>query len=525
MNRRQFLQNLSAASAGLLLSGRAQGQTAPVPTPKPSRPNIVLILVDDMGFSDLGCTGSEIETPHLDALCAAGMRMGSFYNAARCCPSRAALLTGLFPHQAGMGHMTPKNWGRPGYIGHLNDSCVTIPDVLRGAGYGTYMAGKWHVGDTRPHWPVDRGFDRYFGTVAGGGNYFHPEPEKRLALDDQLVEPGPDFYMTQDYTDHALRFLDEHRQKRAGDPYFLYMAHYAPHFPLHALPSDIDKYRGKYLKGWDAVRQERYARQVESGLIDKEWPLSPRDPRSKAWNEVENKERWALRMAVYAAQLDCMDRNVGRLISSIEGAGETENTLVIFLSDNGASAEQVDKFPEAQLGTRESYTAYGLPWANASNTPFRRHKSWVHEGGISTPLLARWPGHIEAGARSSQVGHITDLMATCVEVAGAHYPQQLGGREIKPLEGRSLLPVMRGQSRPQRDLGWEHQGNRAFRRGPMKLVAARGETWELYDLEKDRTELNDLARQQPETVAEMSALYDAWAARCNVADWGELRQS
>ena len=450
MNRRQFLSNVGATSAGLLLSARAQGQTARVPTK--SRPNIVVILVDDMGFSDLGCMGSEIETPHLDALCAQGMRLNSFYNSARCCPARAALLTGLFPHQAGMGHMTPRNYGRPGYIGHLNERCVTIPEVLRGAGYGTYMAGKWHVGDDRPYWPVDRGFDRYFGTVAGGGNYFHPEPEKKLALDDKLVEPRPDFYMTEDYTNYALQFLEEHRDKRGGDPYFLYMAHYAPHFPLHARPADIEKYRGRYLKGWDKLREERYARQVELGLIDAKWPLSPRDPRSKAWDEVENKERWAQRMTVYAAQLDCMDRNVGRLLDSIREAGEEENTLVMFLSDNGASAEAVDKFPEAQLGTQESYTAYGLPWANVSNTPFRRHKSWVHEGGISTPLLARWPGHIEAGSRSAQVGHITDIMATCLEVAGASYPQQF--RDAKSSRSKALRCSRCGAAKAVRNAIW-----------------------------------------------------------------------
>jgi arylsulfatase len=488
--------------------------------PASTRPNILLIFVDDMGFSDLGCYGSEIHTPHLDAMAERGLRFSQFYNTPRCCPSRASLLTGLYPHQAGIGHMMG-DYHRPGYRGFLNDRCVTLAEALRPAGYRTLMSGKWHVGDHRPHWPTDRGFDRYIGLISGASSYWELSGRRQMAIDDTPFAPDPDgFFMTDFIADTAADFIRE--QSRRPEPFLLYVGFTAPHWPLHAAPEDIEKYRGTYRTGWDAIREERLERQIAMGLIEERWPLTPRDPAAPAWTEVEDPEARDLKMAVYAAQVHCMDRGVGRILAALRQTGVEENTLVMFLSDNGGCAEEIGRGdPDVPPGPRESYLSYGLPWANASNTPFRLYKHWVHEGGIATPFIVQWPAVIrEGGGLTHQFGHIMDLMATCLDVAGATYPEEHGGQPIPPLEGKSLRPLFEGRQREGHDIVfWEHEGNKAVRQGRWKLVTRFPGSWELYDLEANRTELDDLADRHPDKVDELAAAYDRWAPTHAVEPW------
>jgi arylsulfatase len=497
----------------LLLLGRLSAQDLP------ARPNIVILLADDMGYSDIGCYGSEISTPHLDRLAAGGLRFTQFYNNARCCPTRASLLTGLYPHQAGMGHMV-EGKPAPAYQGYLNDRCVTFAEALRPAGYFTAMAGKWHVGERRPHWPVDRGFDRYYGLISGASNYFKIDAGRQLALDGERVSAtGEDFYITDAFTDHALQFLDEAKEKRK--PFLLYTAFTSPHWPLHARPEDVAKYRGKYLEGWDALRRSRHRKQVDLGIVNATWPLTPRDPKAPAWEDAKDKEALDLRMAVYAAQIDRMDQNIGRILAKLREIGAEENTLVLFLSDNGGCAEEIHRGRAgAEIGTRDSYESYGLPWANASNTPFRLYKHWVHEGGIATPLIASWPSVIRKSGIRHEPAHLIDIMATCLDLARAEYP-----KDRIPVEGLSLAPLFRDGRRPGPDaLYWEHEGNRAVRQGKWKLVSRHKAEWELYDLDADRTEMNNLAAANPEKVKEIAAKHAAWAARAGVVDWDELNR-
>lgn len=511
VERRAFLGGL----AGAALRG------APA-----ARPNIILMMADDMGYSDLGCYGSEIATPNLDRLAARGIRFTHFTNAARCCPTRASLLTGLYPHQAGVGDMVG-NLGTPAYQGYLNDRCVTIGEALRAGGYHTLMAGKWHVGEDRPHWPTDRGFERYFGLISGGTNYWRLDPGRKMALNDQPYTPKEgSFYITDAFTDHAIRFVEEFG--KAKDPFFLYLAFTSPHWPLHARPEDIARYRGKYRIGWDELRRRRHQRMIEMGLVEARWPLTPRDETVPAWEEARDKDDLDLRMAVYAAQVDRMDQNVGRLMATLRKLGVEQNTLIMFLADNGGCHEIVDRGkPGVPAGGPDSFLSYGRGWANASNTPFRMYKHWVHEGGVATPLVAAWPGRIgKPGSITHQFGHVIDLMATCLDAAGVPYPKEHQGRPIQPLEGRSLVPIFNGGTRqPHAAVFWEHEGNRAVRQGRWKLVSKEPEdTWELYDMEADRTELNDLARSRPAKAEELKKLWTDWAARCGVRPRSELRR-
>lgn len=472
-------------------------------------------MADDMGFSDLGCFGSEIDTPNLNSLAAKGIRFTNFYNTARCCPTRAALLTGLYSHQAGIGHMVA-DMGAPSYQGFLNDRSVTIAEALKPAGYTTLMAGKWHVGENRPHWPTDRGFDRYFGLITGADNYFRPE--RQMALEDQPWKPAPGqkFYMTDAFTDYAVERIGEQAGK--ANPFFLYLAYTAPHWPLHAWPEDIKKYRGRYLKGWDTLREERHARQKKLGVVDPHWAMTPRDTEVPAWESVQNKDDFDLRMSVYAAQIDRLDQNIGRVLNKLRETGQEENTLIMFLSDNGGCAEEKIRGETlaGAIGTADSFTSYGKPWANSSNTPFRLYKHWVHEGGIAAPFIAYWPAQIRKGNTfHHSPAHVIDLMATCIDVAGAQYP---AGKI--PLEGKSFAPAFTGKKRDLHDaIFWEHEGNRAVRQGKWKLVSKHPSGWELYDLEADRTELHDLAASQPDRVKSMTSLYDAWAKKCGVQPW------
>jgi len=532
LKRRDFLKAIGAGAASMAFAGCTNFNKLWTGKAVKDKPNIILIMADDMGFSDLGCYGSEIDTPNLDGLAAEGLRFNQFYNAARCCPTRASLITGLYPHQAGIGGMTDGKRGdvKPSgsYQGYLNKHCVTIAEVLKKAGYTTLMAGKWHVGENRPHWPVDRGFDRYYGLISGAANYFDITKGKRkctvrrFAIDSKPHVPSPEnFYITDAFTDNALKFLDQHAP--GDDPFFLYLAYTAPHWPLHALPQDIKKYKGKYKMGWDELRKQRHKRMIKMGIVDEKWPLSPRDDGAVSWESVEDKELMDLKMAVYAAQINRMDRNIGKILAKLKQLGKEEDTLVMFLSDNGACHESGPLGFDARHngippGGVDSYMSYGKSWANAGNTPFRLFKKYTHEGGIATPLIARWPTVIkQKGQITSQPGHIIDIMATCADIAGAKYPKSFKGQKIIPMEGKSLLPVFLGKKRePHEYLFWEHLTHEAVRHGKWKLVAEKRGDWELYDLEKDRTELNNLADVYPQVARQLKSKYQHWAERVGV---------
>jgi arylsulfatase len=519
------------------------------------RPNLLLLLADDMGYSDIGCFGAEIRTPHLDQLAAGGLVFSQAYNCARCCPSRAALITGLYPHQAGIGHMV-QDFGLPGYQGRLSANCVTLAELLGRAGYLTGLTGKWHVGGfwsrnpkhrglwtfgdpTRPL-PTDRGFDRFWGNPAGGGSYFNVMP---LVAQDRIIDPPEGFYTTNDYTTAAIRIMEEAAGR--GQPFFVHLCYNAPHWPLHALPEDIARYRGQYLKGWDAVRGARHEELKRRGLLDPRWPISARDEQVPAWEDARLREWEDARMAVYAAQVDCMDRNIGRIVARLKELGALDNTLMVFVSDNGGSAEflaengrreheapvtrdgrpvRIGNIPGLEPGGPDTFMSYGRPWANASNAPFRLFKSWVHEGGISTPLIAHWPQGIRGGV-THEVCHFIDIAATLLEVGGAGYPGEFNGRPVTPLEGESFAPLLAGRPWTRRQpLYFEHEGNAAVRHGRWKVVRRRPGPWELYDMVEDRTELRNLAEADPGRVAELGKLYDAWAARCGVAPWEEVNK-
>jgi arylsulfatase A-like enzyme len=522
----------SAILPFLLLAGMF---LSPLPCLAAPKPNLVIVLADDMGWSDLGCYGGEIETPHLDSLARSGLRFTQFYNAARCCPTRAALLTGLYPHQAGIGHMAG-NDGIPSYQGFLNDRCVTLAEALKSAGYTTLMTGKWHVGSAPGQWPLDRGFERYWGTPSGGGVYFKDTLRVRTNVffvhGAERIEAPEDLYVTDTFTDRALDFIEE-AVTRTRKPFFLYLAHIAPHWPLQAKAADITKYAGRYDIGWDEVRARRFARQQAMGLVPSHATMSPRDPQAKPWNELPESARQELarRMEIYAAQIDCIDQNVGRLVAKLKALGQFDNTLILFLSDNGCSAEGgpggFSRGREhAPIGTPLSYASAGLEWANASDTPFRRFKSDTHEGGIATPFIAHWPSGIQArGELRHEPGHIVDLMPTLLELAGAAYPTKRKGTPLIPMEGvslRSLLISTSSVSPISRTLFWEHEGNKAVRHADWKAVAPRRGEWELYDLCRDRTESRNLAADHPEKARELAALWQAWAGRCGVWEWDDL---
>ncbi len=505
----------------------------------PSRPNIVLIMADDMGYSDIGCYGSEIPTPNLDALAAGGLRFSQFYNTARCSPTRAALLTGLNPHQAGMGTLAedPGKQAKPdaaaGYQEYLNDRCVTLAEALRPAGYRTLMSGKWHLGyHGENKWPLARGFDRFYGIISGASSYFAPKDPRGLTLDNTpLPTPtDPNYYTTDAFTDHALQFL---RESPADRPFFLYLAFTAPHWPLHARAEDIEKFRGKYRGGWDNLRAARFERQKQLGLIPTEAVLSPRDDGARAWNELSagQQEQLDYRMAVYAAQVHRMDHNIGRLVEHLRTTGKLENTVILFLSDNGGCAEPYDDLGGGVFeaindpgaggaggkNAPRSGSSYGTGWANASNTPFRRYKSRLHEGGIATPLIVHWPAGLRAkrGSINPAPGYLTDVMPTVLELTDTPYPAATRSGETPfPLVGRSLAPILADKSvTGNRWLFWEQYGNKAVRHDNWKAVqpAESNAPWELYDLSRDRTELHDLAIKEPARLAEMTTAWQQWA--------------
>ena len=512
------------------------------------RPNILLILNDDMGYSDIGCYGGEVQTPNLDRLATNGLRFTQFYNTARCSPSRASLLTGLHPHQTGIGILT-YDCGPEGYAGNLNQRCATIAEVLKTAGYRTYLSGKWHVSSnlTEPtdSWPRQRGFDEFFGTIIGAGSFYDPNTLTRGNDNAEHEARAPDFFYTDAISDEAVKFLRSHRQQHADQPFFQYVAYTAPHWPLHAHDEDIARYKGRFDAGWDQLREERLDKLVRWGLLDAKWKLTDRDPTQPPWTDTEHKAWLARCMEVYAAQIDRMDQGIGRILDQLEADGELDNTLVIFLADNGACAEDipedvtVDELvkklmiarshtrdgarvhfgnnPDRMPGPEDTYQSYGTAWANLSNTPFRLYKHWTHEGGISTPLILHWPqGIAQRGEIRHTPGYLPDIMATVLDITGVPYPQSLDGRAILPLEGHSLKPAFEADLAQRPPMFWEHEGNSAVRIGRWKLVRQHPQDWELYDLVEDRTELHDLATRHPERVADMARQYEAWAHRCGV---------
>ena len=558
--RRGFLKAIGLGTAAAAMPRLASSAKA-----KSARPNIILIMSDDMGYSDIGCYGSEIDTPVLNELAGNGLRFTQFYNTARCCPTRACLMSGLYPHQAGVGHMM-NDRGQDGYRGDLSRNCVTIAEALKTAGYAAYMAGKWHVTKAtspdgpKDNWPLQRGYDRFYGTIHGAGSFFDPNT---LTRDNTMISPYADpeykpkqFFYTDAISDHAAKYVSEHCKDEPGKPFFMYVAYTAAHWPMHALPHDIAKYEGKYDAGYAAIRKARFEKMRKLGVIEKQWKLSPA---AGDWADVKNKAWEAKCMEVYAAMIDNMDQGIGRIVAALEKAGQLDNTLILFFQDNGGCAEgfgrggeggpRADKPPLPPMdpaalqtgmvpkqsrdgyptrrgvgsmpGPADTAIGYGKAWANVSDTPFREYKHWVHEGGISTPLVVHWPAGVKAkNELRHQPSHLIDIMATCVDVAGATYPSEYKGNKIKPKEGVSLVPAFAGKPLEREAIYWEHEGNRAVRMGKWKLVAkGRNGAWELYDIEADRSEMNDLAAAQPERVEKLAAMWQAYATRADILPW------
>jgi len=507
------------------------------------KPNIVVILCDDLGYSDVGCYGGEMDTPNIDRLARDGVRFTDFYSTPRCAPSRASLLTGLHPHQAGIGILT-YNDGPLGYPGALREDCTTIAQTLKEAGYGTYISGKWHLtNDTKNpngNWPLKRGFDRHFGTLAGSCSYYNPHT---LMVDNTNVESkdmGDNFYYTDAITEHAVTFVNDHVKQKPGDPFFLYLAYTAPHWPLQAPEETIKKYAGRFDAGWDKLREERFARMQQLGIADSNWQLSPRDGDIPSWNEVEHKA-WYLRcMETYAAQIDHLDQGIGQVLHALDTLQVRDNTFIVFLSDNGGCNEFIKAHPQpgatiipkpytrsgeklvvgnhhdVMPGHENTFQTY-THWANLSNTPFRLYKTWGHEGGISSPCIMNWGDCIkEKGEVIRQPGQLTDLAATVLDVAGIAPSSQTDRKGRPQMEGTSLKPLLSGGQINDHVLCWEHQGNAAIRSGRWKAVMAYPGEWELYDIEQDRGETHNLADSHREVLYALVMRYTQWADRCGV---------
>jgi arylsulfatase A-like enzyme len=537
LNRRDFLQTLGAASATGVCTAAAQ--------PVKTRPNIILLLGDDLGYSDLGCYGGEIETPNLDRLARGGVRFTQLYNNARCCPSRAALLTGQHPHKVGMGNMVggQERPGFPGFSGRISGSTQFLPAMLRDSGYTTLMAGKWHLGQPDP---IARGFDEFYGMLHGFDSFWDSTKYTRLPAGRPVTPWKQPFYAPDAITDHALTFLQTARQQSPGNPWFLYLAYNSPHFPLHAPKDLIDKYQKVYEQGWDSIREQRFARMQKLGLTDPRWKMSPRsivgpnrvsdingwaDKQNPAWDTIPADRRidLARRMAIFAAMVDRMDQNIGRVIADLEAKGELDNTFILFCSDNGACAEwdpwgfDKQSGPDSILhtgaalngmGQPGTYHSYGSGWANTCNTPWRLYKHYTHEGGISTPSIAHWPTGLKLrkGSNGNQPWHFIDVVPTLASIAGAKPPADCAGV--------NMASMFAGKTVNRGPLFWEHEGSRAVRDGKWKITAVypKGK-WELFDIEADRTEQNDLAAKHPDRVKRMAAQWEAWAKANQVVPW------
>lgn len=562
---------LGLALAALLL--RAAIPAAAQSTKQSARPNIILILSDDMGYSDLGCYGSRISTPNLDSLAMTGLRYTQFYNVGHCCPSRASLMTGLYPQQTGLGWMTARNFHLPGYTDELNAHCVTIAQVLKSSGYATFMTGKWHLcrnthaGGPEYDWPLQRGFDKFYGILTGAGNYYDPPS---LCRGNRLISPYDDslyhpqhYYFTHAITDNSVKFI---RERPKDKPFFMYVAYTAAHWPMQAPAAAVARYKGKFDLGWDSLRTLRLAREKQLGVIDSSIALSPLD--THPWSAEEDKKAMARRMETYAAMITIMDDGIGKIVRELKREGIYDNTVILFLQDNGGNAEGVgfggpegetrpvakdttklkpmgkddiqyaviphatrDGSPEMMgkrlmAGPANTYLAYLKPWANLSNTPFRKYKNFCYEGGIATPLIVHWPAgiHAERGAIRKQVGHEIDIMPTLVQLAGARYPSRYDGKKITPVSGVSLLPTFENKPLRPRAIYWSHQANRGVRLGKWKIVSGgilhgpygtwktyTSLPWQLYDMDNDRSEMKDLSAQYPQIVKKMVAMWNKWA--------------
>ncbi|MCZ6674250.1 MAG: arylsulfatase, partial [Verrucomicrobia bacterium] len=500
------------------------------------RPNIILIMLDDMGFSDIGCYGGEIDTPYIDELANGGVKFSHFYNNSRCCPTRASLLTGLQPHRTGIGWMTnPTGTIRgedkpPAYRGYLNRKCVTLAEVLKPAGYATILAGKWHLGwGAEDRWPLQRGFEKFYGCIHGAHS-FNPSGFKYVSLGNEKVTEFKSttdrrYYTTDAFTDYAVQFIDEELSEKKR-PFFLYLAYTAPHWPILAHDEEMEKYQGKYDIGWDKIREQRYQRQIELGLIDPKWKLSPRDEAVPAWDSLdeEKKALMSLRMTAYAGMIDRVDQNIGKLIGFLKEKKVYDNTLILFLSDNGACAEGGLFGSGDVIADRETsklMVAYGQVWANASSTPFRMYKHYTHEGGAATPFFMHWPKGIrKQESWYDESAQLIDVMPTLLEVAEAKYPKTFHGNPIPNLDGLSLTPTFRGESLKRSGAMFsEHENNAFVIQDKWKLVG-RGvagdngvipDKWELYDLDEDRTELNNLVQTNSEKAEELARAWRIWA--------------
>ncbi len=500
-----------------------------------SRPNVVVILVDDMGFSDVGCYGSEIPTPNIDALASGGVRFTQFYNTARCSTTRASLLTGLYPHQAGMGFLDDKVLPNSrGTFGRLHERCVTIAEVLGSAGYHTSIVGKWHLGQQNGTPPWEQGFQRTANT-AFGELYFPKEQGKpgskfvyldgrKVAADSPEVGKG-EWYSTFMFTEWATKFVDDAQAQ--DKPFFLYVAHGAPHFPLKAPAETIAKYRGQYKVGWDKLREDRHRKQIELGIVESRWPMSERPAEVPTWDSLtaQQQDRYDNMMAIYAAMIDCIDQSVGQLVQHLKQTEQLDNTLILFMSDNGGNAEGGPNgiTQGEQLGGPDSNVFLGMTWATLNNTPFRRYKHFTHEGGISSPLIAHWPAGIRSERRGKiehQPAHLIDVMPTLCDITGAVYPSEFKGHKILPMQGVSLMPALQGNQMPRvQPIFWMHEGNRAVRSGPWKAVKKFREPWELYNIELDRTEQNNLAQKEPVLLQHLARQWDQWALASYVDEW------
>lgn len=505
------------------------------------QPNIIVILTDDLGFSDFGCYGSEIPTPNIDLLAKRGLRFTQFYNNARCSPSRAALLTGAHPHQAGLGHLAGTRLPNArGVLGGLADRVTTIPEVLRSAGYHTGMAGKWHLGMQAGQRPWERGFDRSF-TLPAGGIYFRNQRlrrrgahapfafinGKRVPLTSAEVSKDENWYGTDLWTEWLLRFADDARAD--GKPYFLYLPHVAPHFPIMAPASEIERFRGRYRQGWEQLREARYRRQQDMGLIGANKGLTPLLDTATRWTDLDaaEQDRFDAMMAVYAAAVARVDASVGRIVTDLERRGELDNTLILIMSDNGGNAEAGPRGRTGQgaIGGPDSNVFTGMNWASLQNAPFRYFKHFTAEGGISSPLIAHWPNGIAADLRGGLVrdpAQFVDIMPTLLKLGGGTYPTQRVGVDLVTLPGVDLSGAFRGKAVLRaRPMFWEHEGNRAVRNGQWKAVMRLGRRWELYDMSVDRTEMTDLASREPARISSMAQAWDEWAARSFVDAWPE----
>jgi arylsulfatase A-like enzyme len=508
--------------------------------------NVVIFLADDLGYSDIGGYGGEIRTPNLDRLANQGVKLSNFHNTPRCSPSRASLLTGIHPHQTGIGILTGNNEAEGGYAGNLNNRCATIAEVLKENGYITAMTGKWHLTNSpnKPNgaWPTERGFDNFFGTLDGCATYFRPGTLTRgLENIEHEAENNPDFFYTDAIAEEAVKFLAE---KPAEKPYFLYVPFTAPHWPLHAREEIVKSYAGTYDVGWDVIRAKRLERQKALGIIPQETELSPRDARVLAWEDEPEKQWQSRRMEVYAAMVTEMDNAIGKILNQIEDNNEWENTIIIFLSDNGACSEtlpldEIAEFrraknlmdtrtrdgrkvvlgndPDVMPGGEDTYASYGVAWANVSNTPFRLYKRYTHEGGVMSPFIIHWPaGTLANGKVNTSTFQLVNVAPTLYDALGVTYPDNLNGSKLEPLAGGSMLPALVSAESANSQLWWEHIGNAAIIRGKWKLVRQYDWNWELYDLTTDRNELKDLASANPDLVAELTAEWEKLADQYGV---------